>query len=165
MNTNTGLFIRFETIAARQLIGLSAKMSIKEDYTAALFSQFIKSMISQNTTIPGFIYDLRIFDPAMELHPEALFIKWAAVEKNSSNDYPSPFKDYSMPGGLYAIFLHKGPAMAAFQTFHYIFEKWLPESGLSIANRPHFDLLPKGYKPHDNNASHEIWIPVENTEH
>ena len=66
-----------------------------------------------------------------------------------------------LPGGLYAVFVHKGPASEGLRTYEYIFGKWLPASDFLLDDRPHFALIGKRYKHKDPNSEEEIWIPIK----
>ena len=68
---------------------------------------------------------------------------------------------YILPGGLYAVFLHKGAATTGPKTFQYIFGTWLPESDYSLDIRPHFEILGEKYKNDDPDSEEEIWIPIK----
>jgi AraC family transcriptional regulator len=63
--------------------------------------------------------------------------------------------------GLYAIFLHKGPASQGLKTYNYIFLNWLPESGYVLDDRPHFAIMGPKYLHEDPASEEEIWIPVK----
>ncbi len=66
-----------------------------------------------------------------------------------------------LPGGLYAVFLYKGPAGAGSKLYQYIFETWLANSEFLLDNRPHFALMGGKYKNEDPNSEEEIWIPIK----
>lgn len=91
----------------------------------------------------------------------ATFEKWAAVEVTDFNTVPEGMETFTLPGGLYAVFIHKGPASEGERTFKYIFAEWLPTSGYVLANRPHFELLGDKYKNNQPDSEEEVWIPVE----
>ena len=65
-----------------------------------------------------------------------------------------------MPGGLYAVFFYKGSSSDT-KIFQYIFTNWLPDSGYTLDNRPHFEILGENYKNGDPGSEEEIWIPVK----
>ncbi len=67
---------------------------------------------------------------------------------------------FLFPGGLYAIFIYKGPASEGPETYRYIFEIWLPESGYNLDNRPHFAVMGEKYRNNDPRSEEELWIPV-----
>jgi AraC family transcriptional regulator len=66
-----------------------------------------------------------------------------------------------LPEGLYAVFLHRGPATTGPKTFEYIFQTWLPASEYFLDHRPHFEILGTNYKNDDPDSEEEIWIPVK----
>ena len=53
---------------------------------------------------------------------ETAFIKWAGVEVDNTGTAPEKMDSFILPGGLYAVFLHKGPARATPSAFRYIFD-------------------------------------------
>lgn len=93
--------------------------------------------------------------------PTKLFEKWAAVEVSSFDAIPDGMASYNLKGGKYAVFIHRGLASSAPRTMGYIFGEWLPDSGYELDDREHFEVLPPGYNPLDDNAQEEVWIPVK----
>lgn len=106
---------------------------------------------------------MQIYPDNWDFSPDTLFEKWAAVEVSSFSDLPHHMDTYSLEGGLYAVFVHQGPAHEAARTMHSIFGQWLPQSEYSLDNREYFEILPENYSPVDPDASEEIWIPVVKT--
>jgi AraC family transcriptional regulator len=94
-------------------------------------------------------------------NPDTLFEKWAAIEVNNFVKIPDRMETYSLPGGLYAVFVYRGPASGGAKAFEYIFRSWLPHSEYSLDNRPHFELLGEKYKNEDPDSEEEIWIPIK----
>lgn len=154
------MFIRYDKISPRYLTGLSAEMSLNDDGTFELFSRFMRLLMSVVKEVNFPVYDLRIFHGSQPVMPDTKYVKWAAVETNKLPEVPDKMQNLILIEGEYAVFLHKGTAANAGVTFHYIFNKWLPEAAVKIDNRPHFDILLPGYKPNDPMAEHEIWIPI-----
>jgi len=73
---------------------------------------------------------------------------------------PDGMRQYSLTGGKFAVFLHKGPASDYAKSMQYIVGEWLPNSGSELDQRKHFEILPQGYDPVDPDAKEEIWIPI-----
>ncbi|HHN64634.1 MAG TPA: GyrI-like domain-containing protein [Nitrospirae bacterium] len=69
----------------------------------------------------------------------------------------------TIPGGRYAVFLHKGPYDRFDETYNMIFSKWLPQSGERLRDVPSFEVYlnrdPRRTKP--ENLRTEIWVPIE----
>jgi AraC family transcriptional regulator len=67
-----------------------------------------------------------------------------------------------LKGGAYAVFLHRGTYERFSETYDRIFAEWLPASGYSLRNIPHFERYlnrnPKRTKP--ENMRTELFIPL-----
>lgn len=91
--------------------------------------------------------------------PDELFVKWAAVEVTDLDVVPEGMQSYSLAGGFYAVFDHRGPATDT-STIRSVFGEWLPNAEYVLDNREHFEVLPENYDPFDPDAHEEYWIPV-----
>lgn len=175
---------RIETLAPKKLVGKSLRMTLAADRTAELWRSFMPErgritntlatigsadttnrsadttigsaettdLISMQVYEPGF--DFKDFTPATE------FTKWAAVEVADHDAVPAGLEAYTLSGGLYAVFLHRGPPAAFPATFQFIFREWLPEAGYAVDRREHFELLGEKYKHNQPDSEEEIWVPV-----
>ena len=56
------------------------------------------------------------------------FEKWATIEVTDFDKVPDEMETFTLIGGLYAVFMHKGDVSTAPKTFQYIFATWLPSS-------------------------------------
>ena len=92
---------------------------------------------------------------------DATFDKWAAVEVAAFDTVPENMETYTMAGGLYAVFIHKGASDTGANTFQYIFGTWLPASNYVLDNRAHVEVLGDMYKNDDPTSEEEVWIPVK----
>lgn len=106
------------------------------------------------------LYSMQIFDAMPDFKSDATFEKWAAVEVSAIETVPEGMETYTLQGGLYAVFLHQGPASAFQKTFGFIFEEWLPNSAYELDDREHFELLGEKYKNNDPDSEEEVWIPI-----
>ncbi|MEO0528391.1 MAG: GyrI-like domain-containing protein, partial [Bacteroidota bacterium] len=73
---------------------------------------------------------------------------------------PMGMETYTISGGTYAVFVHKGPASTFGNTMGYIFNVWMPKSGYRLDGREHFEILTETYRPNDPDAKEEVWVPV-----
>ena len=103
------------------------------------------------------VYPPRFFDA---FDPEAKFEKWAAVEVTGFDNIPDGLETLTIRAGLYAVFLHRGPASEAIITYTYIFQTWLPASEFKLDQRPHFAVMGEKYKNEEPDSEEEIWIPI-----
>lgn len=104
------------------------------------------------------VYPEKYFE-AFDPHRE--FEKWALVEVKDFSDVPDDMETFNLPVGLYAVFLHRGPASQGPKTFQYIFTNWLPRSLYVLDDRPHFEILGEKYKNEAPDSEEEIWVPVK----
>jgi AraC family transcriptional regulator len=153
---------RIATFSEKRLAGKRIRMSLAENRTRELWQSFMpKRREISNKTGPELfsveVYDDNYFE---DFNPEKEFEKWAALEVIDFTNLPPDMELLLIPGGLYAVFIHKGPASGGEKTFRYIFETWLPGSPFLIDNRPHFAVMGEKYKKDDPDSEEEIWIPV-----
>ena len=109
------------------------------------------------------LYSVDVYnDPQYFTHfsPQKEFEKWAAVEVTDLSVIPDEMDVFTLTSGLYAVFLHKGPASTASKTYQYIYGTWLPNSDFLLDSRPHLAIMGEKYKNEDPSSEEEIWIPV-----
>ncbi len=158
---------RLVTIPQKLLIGKSLQMTFAHNRTAALWQSFMPYLKEIKNTVGTDLFSMQIYGPSFDfvhfdLH--APFEKWAAVEVSEHSFIPAGMKPFILAGGLYAVFMHYGPASEGERTFRYIFETWIPASAYQPDQRPHFEVLGPGYKNNDPGSEEEIWIPVKANE-
>jgi len=151
-------------LTAKKLIGQRISTSFSENRTFELWRNFmprrkeIKDAVNTDL-ISMQVYhkfpDFKIFNPALA------FDKWAAVEVSNFGYIPEGMESFTIPGGLYAVFIHKGGPEKANESYGYFFGTWLPASGFEADHRPHFEILGDKYKHNDPDSEEEIWIPVK----
>lgn len=153
---------RIETLSEKNLAGMSRKMSFTENSTSKLWQEFMPRRKEIKNFIPDNLYSVEIYPPGFYDHfsPDAEFLKWAAVEVAGINSLPDGMESFTIPSGLYAVFIHRGPASLGPKTYGFIFRIWLPGSEFLLDNRPHFALMGERYKRDDPDSEEEIWIPV-----
>lgn len=156
---------RIEESKDRHLIGIRIQTSNGEHRTFELWRQFkprVKEIQGRKST--GF-FSVQIFPPELnlpEFTDETRYEKWAAVEVENFDTIPEGMEPFLLESGMYAVFIHRGPASTGHQTFQYIFGQWLPNSAYTLDKRPHFEFMTDQYKPDDPLAEEEFWIPIKN---
>jgi len=153
---------RIEILKEKKLIGKHIDMSFIENKTFQLWNGFMPRRKEINNTIDTNLYSLEVFplNHFDNFDPNNNFQKWAAVEVSNFDDIPLDMETLKIPTGLYAVFIHKGPATEAHTTYHSIFVEWLPNSEYTVDERPHFAVMGDQYKKDDPNSQEEIWIPI-----
>jgi AraC family transcriptional regulator len=154
---------RIEIIKAKKLIGKHLTMSLVENRTHELWKSFmpLRKIIKNNLSAE--LISMQVYDQSYSFKnfdPAKTFEKWAAVEVESFDNVLGEMETFTLPAGLYAVFLHRGAASAGAKTFQFIFGTWLPASEYELDNKPHFELLGEKYKNDDENSEEEIWIPI-----
>ena len=154
---------RFETITEKLLVGQRVKMSYLNNKTFELWRKFMPSRKEIKNSISTELYSVEVYPPQFfeNFSNEVEFEKWAAIEVTSLDKLPNEMESLILPTGLYAVFIHKGPASSGPKTYQYIFETWIPSSEYQLDNRPHFALMGDKYKNEDPDSEEEIWIPVK----
>jgi len=154
---------RIETLSEKILIGKRNNMSFLNNRTAELWQSFMPTRKEIKNSIGTELYSVEVYPPQFfeRFSNEIEFEKWAAIEAESLDAIPNGFESLIIPNGLYAVFIHKGPASKGFKTYQYIFQSWIPNSEFQLDNRPHFALMGDNYKNEDPNSEEEIWIPIK----
>lgn len=137
------------------------EMSLSNNKTAELWKQFMPRRTEVRNRITSDFISMQKYGENWNFSPDSLFDKWAAVEVSSFAEIPFNMDSYILKGGMYAVFIHHGPASAAAKTMQYIFGQWLPNSAYVLDNREHFEILPESYNPADPEAREEIWVPIK----
>lgn len=144
-------------------MGMRMSMSFEVNKTFALWSGFMPRRKEIVNSIGTQLYSLQLY-PAFffdNFNPGVLFEKWAAIEVSDCSIVPQGMEIFTLPPGLYAVFLYKGAASKAASTFRYILKDWLPTSGYQLDIRPHFEILGDKYKHEDPASEEELWIPLK----
>lgn len=155
---------RIEIKPEKRLLGMRIAMSFSADDTPALWKRFMSGRNPVAGRVGRERYSAEVYPPRFfdRFDPDREFEKWAAVEIGREAGIPAGLDQLIVPAGLYAVFVHHGPASAAERTYREILLRWLPGSGYLLADRPHLAVMGESYRPDDPDAEEEIWIPVRN---
>ena len=148
----------------KKLIGKRIKMSFAENKTYELWKSFMPRRKEIKNNLTTELFSMQVYDKSFDFrnfNQDATFEKWAAIEVASFDTIPDEMESYTLSGGLYAVFIHKGASSTGPKTFRYIFGTWLPDSDYSLDDRVHFEILGDKYKNDDPNSEEEVWIPIK----
>ncbi len=151
---------RIEMVEPKKLIGIPMEMSLSENKTGMLWQMFMPRRNEVKNRLSKDYFSMQTYEKNWTFSPHKPFQKWAAVEVSEFSEVPAGMQTHVLNGGLYAVFIHQGPAATAPTTMEYIFVKWLPNSDYRLDDREHFEILPENYNPLDEKACEEIWIPI-----
>lgn len=152
------------TIPEKKLVGKRIRMTLSANQTAELWKSFMPKRNEIRNKLNAELISVEVYDlnrDFKDFSPITEFEKWAAVEVSAFEEIPESMETLSLSSGLYAVFQYKGAANDFASTFRYIFETWLPASGYSLDNRPHFEVMGEKYKGNDPSSEEEIWIPIK----
>lgn len=157
---------RIETLRQKRFAGMRVVMSFADNKTRPLWQRFMPRRREIENRVGTELYSLEVYPPGFftPFDAQAQFEKWAAVEVTDHEAVPHEMKALTVPTGLYAVFLHQGPASEGPQAYGYIFQEWLPRSEYTLDNRPHFAVMGEKYKGEDPDSEEELWIPVRHKE-
>ena len=152
---------QIKTIGPKKLLGVCRVMSLAENQTGELWRSFMPRLKEIETRIGTDLFSLQVYDEDyfQQFSPMNEFEKWALVEVRNFSQFPEEMEPFELPGGLYAVFQHKGMGTEIFQ---HIFGVWLPNSEFQLDDRPHFEVLGEKYKQDSPDSEEEIWVPVKN---
>lgn len=153
-----------KTLAPKKLVGKKLEMSYMNNRTGELWRSFMPRRKEITNNIGSELYSMQIYNSIFDFqnfNPNDNFTKWAAVEVTDFEQIPENMESYTLKGGLYAVFLHKGSSLDFQRTFQHIFSVWLPNSDYQIDDREHFELLGEKYKNESPDSEEEIWIPIK----
>ncbi len=154
---------RIETRPETKLAGVHSTMSLMHNTTRTLWQSFMQCRKTIPNAAGNDLYSVQFYAPDYftAFNAGNVFEKWATAPVTDFNQVPEGMEALLLPGGTYAVFLHKGGPAAGVQTFQYIFGTWLPGSDFILdVNRPHFEILGDKYRNDDPESEEEIWIPV-----
>jgi AraC family transcriptional regulator len=66
-----------------------------------------------------------------------------------------------IPAQKYAVFTHAEHVSTIRRTVTTIWNKWLPESGLEVADAPSFERYGQTFDPRTGMGGFEVWVPIK----
>ncbi|SEC79131.1 AraC family transcriptional regulator [Tenacibaculum sp. MAR_2009_124] len=153
---------RIEQLTEKKFIGQRIEMSLVNNKTHQLWSQFVPKINKIQNRISEDKISMQVYPPNYykQFNPSNEFEKWAIVEVLNFDLIPNNMETYIIQEGTYAVFDYKGSSSNP-SIFQYIFSEWIPNSPYVVDDRPHFEVLGENYKNNDPNSEEEIWIPIK----
>lgn len=150
-------------VTAKTLVGKSIAMSLIDNKTFDLFSDFMPIRNTIKNIINDDIFEVLIYDETYfkTFNPNNTFTKWATLEVSNVEDLPNGTSQLNLASGLYAMFTYKGLAKDIGVLMTYIYSEWLPQSEYTLDHRPHFNILGDKYKNNNPESEETVWIPIK----
>jgi AraC family transcriptional regulator len=87
------------------------------------------------------------------------YVAGLAVDK--AEDVPEGFVVREVPPYQYAVFTHVGPLNTLKDTYEYIYQTWLPQSGYQLAGSIDFEHYNEDFKDFAPDSRFYIYVPVK----
>jgi AraC family transcriptional regulator len=150
---------RIINLQEKKLIGIKSQM-LQHEYQniVTLWRQFMPRRRELSNLVSNEVIALQDYSDFGNF--EKPFDIWACAEVSGYDIVPKGIHTKTIPEGLYAVFLHKG--MNAGETYQRIMSEWLPNSGYTIDNRPHFQVMGDKYKNGNPDSEEDFYVPIKN---
>lgn len=83
------------------------------------------------------------------------------VEVTDFSALPAEFSRVRIPAQRYAVFSHREHVSTIRRTMNTIWNQWLPASGHTPADAPHFERYDEKFDPSSGMGGLEIWLPLK----
>ena len=154
---------KIETSNEKKLVGKRMTMSYADYRIGQLWGSFMPRRKEITNSVNNDLISMVVYQPThfANFKPTNQFERWAAVEVDNFDNVPNEMETYTLPVGLYAVFLYKGNKYRHRQFLSKYFTVWLPNSAYALDDRTHFEVLGENYKNNDPSSEEEIWIPIK----
>jgi AraC family transcriptional regulator len=92
---------------------------------------------------------------------EVGFSYMACVEVSDTDRIPAGMVDKTIPAAKYAVFTHRGSLDKLGDTYSYIYQTWLKDSGCQLSGSLCFELYDERFDPAGANSELDIYLPVK----
>ena len=157
------MILRVEKTNEKKLVGKSLTMSYADYRIGQLWGSFMPRRKEITNNLTNDLISIVVYQPMhfADFKPTNEFERWAAVEVANFDIVPEGMETFTLPSGLYAVFLYKGTSTDIANFYQNIFTVWIPNSAYALDDRPHFEILGEKYKNNDPSSEEEIWIPIK----
>jgi len=85
----------------------------------------------------------------------------SGVEVQEGSQLPAEIKTVQLGAREYVVFTHPNHVSTMGNTIDNIWNTWVPQAGLKMANAPWFERYTEAFNPQTGTGGMEIWIPLE----
>jgi AraC family transcriptional regulator len=148
---------RFETLAALLVAGVSERYDCESSKAIPAQWQRFAPHIGN---IPGQV-GWTTYGVRHDFDDDGNFDYTAGIEVASFSRLPPELGRVRIPAQCYAVFSHADHVSTIRRTIMTIWNRWLPESGLQVADAPDFERYGESFDPHTGTGGLELWIPIK----
>lgn len=146
---------------AMKCIGMQAETSTTDPAVPQLWEAFITRMQElDEIAVPNCSLGIVLRDSIEDEGDETRFIYMAARVVKNFDILPLDMVSYEIPETLVAVFTHKGSLENLGDTYDYIYEQWLPESGYQLGEGDELEWYDARFDYGSEDSEMDIHIPV-----
>ncbi len=153
---------RFEKRGEFTVMGIQAKDALDETTMDKIRKEFAENKQAIPQTIDDSEYGITFFGKEFDPAKKTGYYYLVGKQVSQVAEVPAGMTLHKVPGALYAVFEHRGPATSIDKTFAYIFGEWIPKSGYSPAMQDIIERYDSRYKIESPDSIMEIWVPLIN---
>jgi AraC family transcriptional regulator len=150
---------RFETAKAMLIAGVGERYNFCDDGGAGIPNQW-QLFHRKVGEIPNRVGNLA-FGVCCNGDDSGNFDYIAGVEVSDFSDLPREFARVRIAAQRYVVFRHTEHISTIRRTVGAIWNQWLPQSGLKVADAPSFERYDEKFDPSTGNGGLEFWVPVK----
>ena len=147
------------------IIGVELKTTTQDGKNFVEIPQFWEKVLEEGhiEKIPAKKFQDTVLGICMDFEPSGSFSYIIGSEVTSIENTPEDMVCKMIPAGNYAVFTARGKMPGSIQeTFKYIYQEWLPNSGYQRANSADFELYDERCRNAEN-AEVDIYVPIVST--
>ncbi|MCE5313941.1 MAG: GyrI-like domain-containing protein [Armatimonadota bacterium] len=92
---------------------------------------------------------------------EVGFSYMACVEVSDTDETPAGMVAKTIPAAKYAVFTHSGSLDKLKDTYNYIYQTWLKDSGCELSGSFCFELYDDRFNPAGDNSELDVYLPIK----
>jgi AraC family transcriptional regulator len=151
-------------VSERKLVGMKTETRLRDNQIPRLWQTFMPRRKEVSHAMKTGFFAVHDRNPDLKMEdftPDTLYTSWACIEVSAFEKIPEAMESRTLTGGLYAIFIHHGPAASFKVTLDFIYQQWLPASAYELDQRDQFEIMAEDYLgPNHPEAEEEVWIPI-----
>ncbi len=148
----------FVHLPALQVVGLRYYGKNENQEISALWGEFNRVSSQVQNMDPAAAYGMCFTVPGA---PNGEFEYVAGFNVTKVENVPAQMVVRSVPASKYAVFAHVGPLDKLRETYHYIYQTWLPQSGCELGGNWDFEYYNEEFKDFAPDSKFYIYVPVK----
>lgn len=155
---------RITEVSDRKIVGMKTETRLRDNQIPRLWQTFMPRRNEVKHAMKTGFFAVHDRDPDLKMKdftPDTVYTSWACIEVSAFEEIPEAMESRTLTGGLYAVFIHRGPAANFKPTLDFIYQQWLPDSPYVLDMRDQFEIMAEDYLgPNHPEAEEEVWIPI-----